>query len=277
MHNSPPTPPNSSPSSHDPQQGIANPTTPQTAPIPTHDAQAVPATPTASVPAAAPQKPADPVSQPTQATPQGRPARTVQLSREQILRITAESLLRQGYDKTTIRQIASMLDCAVGSIYRYFPDKRSLLAAVTQQILEPVAELLTGQTDSRNTDSRNASTVLDQSIALYVQRATAAPEVYRLMFWLASVGQTDAAAQPLPEVIGRIIDGWASLVGSKAGALRQWALVHGGLMLGLEEPHIALFANPSSAESKSAESNPPSDMIAARAASTDSVAASADA
>lgn len=160
-----------------------------------------------------------------------------QLSREQILRVTAESLLRQGYDKTTIRQIASMLQCAVGSIYRYFPDKRALLAAVTQQILEPVAELVTA-----DGERPAEADVLDQSVALYVQRATAAPEVYRLMFWLASVGQTDAASQSLPDVINRIIEGWAGLIGSRSRARRQWALVHGGLMLGLEEADVAAFA-----------------------------------
>ena len=49
------------------------------------------------------------------------------LSRDQILDATGRCLASRGYDATTIRTIAGVLDCAVGSIYRYFRDKRELL------------------------------------------------------------------------------------------------------------------------------------------------------
>ena len=51
------------------------------------------------------------------------------LSRGQILDATETCLAELGYDGTTIRAIAKRLDCAVGTIYRYFRDKRSLLTA----------------------------------------------------------------------------------------------------------------------------------------------------
>ena len=45
---------------------------------------------------------------------------------------TSRCLHQEGYDATTIRKIASLLDCAVGSIYRYFHDKNQILSIVTQ-------------------------------------------------------------------------------------------------------------------------------------------------
>ncbi len=167
------------------------------------------------------------------------------LSREQILRVTAECLIEKGYDATTIRQIASMLRCAVGSIYRYFPDKRTLLSAVTQQILDPVAELVAPEDGQTPREGDFA-----QSVTLYIQRAAAAPEVYRLMFWLASVGRCNTTEQPLPDVIGRILAGWDRLLGCSEQSRRYWALVHGGLMLGLDEQRVIPFVKAAVAADK---------------------------
>lgn len=175
---------------------------------------------------------------PTQAN--ANPPKGVQLSREQILRVTARSLLEHGYDATTIRRIASMLDCAVGSIYRYFRDKRALLSAVTQQSLEPVADLV----EAGGAGDDGAAGVFEESVRQYYQRAVAAPEVYRLMFWLACVGKVSPNspdAQRLPRVVRRVIEGWSRLLGSPERAVRCWSLLHGAIMLG-EDQEAAIAA-----------------------------------
>lgn len=140
----------------------------------------------------------------------------IQLSREQILRATSGCLHELGYDATTIRQIAGRLDCAVGSIYRYFKDKRELLSAVTQQTLEPVAAMVeSGQS-------------VEATAQLYHRIAGHAPETYRLMFWLAC---ESGAATRLPPVVARILDGWASQFGT-VRALAFWSVLHGCVLMG---------------------------------------------
>ena len=53
---------------------------------------------------------------------------------------------------------------------------------------------------------------------------------YHLMFWLASADSADRSN--LPEVIDRIIAGWAAQFASRAEAEAFWAQLHGRLMLG---------------------------------------------
>lgn len=140
------------------------------------------------------------------------------LSREHILDATLACLLESGYDGTTIRRIAKHLGCAVGSIYRYFTDKRELLDAVTLRRFVPVAEAIEGGASLQN------------SFASYARTANEEPELYRLMFWLHSVGQTTTAK--LPPVIDRIILAWANKLDDQRTAQRLWTLLHGGIMLG---------------------------------------------
>ena len=161
-----------------------------------------------------------------------RPVSTVprtptQLSRQQILEATAACLLDLGYDGTTIRRIAKQLDCAVGSIYRYFDDKRALLAAVVQGRFEPIIDEI-----ERGLPVRAVA-------ASYIDVATEQPELYRLMFWLACVGQT-THGNTLPRVICRVIDGWAQQLDDPAAAAAFWNQLHGEIMQGRRDERLTL-------------------------------------
>jgi AcrR family transcriptional regulator len=182
----------------------------------------------------------------TDARVEAMPGTASQLSRSQILSITGNVLREDGYDATTIRRIAGRLDCAVGSIYRYFRDKRELLGAVTQEMLEPVAAAL------------ESGEAFEPSVRRYHGLATQHAETYRLMFWVAhqvsdrteaenrlglALKGTEAtpapanapspATQSVPSVVRRIIDGWGKLLGDPDQAERCWALVHGLSQLGV--------------------------------------------
>ncbi len=146
------------------------------------------------------------------------------LSRTQILHATAICLAECGYDGTTIRRIARELGCAVGSIYRYFDDKRSLLDAVTQARFEPVAQV--------------AEVSAERSASLYAHVAADEPQQYRLMFWLASVGDHHEVPG-VPAVIQRIIEAWALQMGDRRKAERFWSQLHGRIMLGEVGPNAA--------------------------------------
>ena len=161
-------------------------------------------------------------------TPRTQKPDAVQLSRAQILHATAICLAEEGYDGTTIRRIAKQLNCAVGSIYRYFKDKRSLLDAVTQARFDPVAKV--------------AEVSAERSAALYAHAAADEPQQYRLMFWLASVGKMNGeaghpgavpeAVPGVPVIVSQIIDSWAKHMGDRRKAERFWSHLHGRIMLG---------------------------------------------
>ena len=141
------------------------------------------------------------------------------LSREQILDATAACLAEMGYDGTTIRRIAKRLDCAVGSIYRYFDDKRALLAAVVQRRFEPVIERI------------EQGAPIDSVADYYALIAGEQSELYRLMFWLASVGK-EQQANTVPPAIRSIIEGWTKQIGDARVAESYWSQLHGAIMLG---------------------------------------------
>jgi len=147
------------------------------------------------------------------------PKTPTHLSREQILDATSTCLQELGYDGTTIRRIAKELDCAVGSIYRYFDDKRALLAAVVQRRFEPVVDRIQG------------GDPIDAVANLYSLTATEQPELYRLMFWLSSIGKT-THTNTLPAVIRRVIDAWAEQLGERRAAEGYWSHLHGSIMQG---------------------------------------------
>jgi AcrR family transcriptional regulator len=147
------------------------------------------------------------------------PRTPTHLSREQILDATAACLQEFGYDGTTIRRIAKQLDCAVGSIYRYFDDKRALLAAVVQRRFEPVVQRIEAQAPPQD--------VAD----LYAQIASEQPELYRLMFWLSSIGKT-THTNTLPTVVRGVIDGWAAQLDDRPAAEHFWSQLHGAIMQG---------------------------------------------
>ncbi len=173
--------------------------------------------------------PSDAGSSPDAVSQDASTSRSVPLDRRRILDATESCLIEKAYDGTTIRQIAIRLDCAVGSIYRYFKDKRDLLTAVTQRRFEAVAEHV------------DLGTPIQRSTGLYYRVAMERPELYQLMFWLTSVGRPGGETV-LPHVIERIIEGWAQQVGGEARARQLWAALHAGVTLGLPLDEALVWA-----------------------------------
>jgi AcrR family transcriptional regulator len=148
----------------------------------------------------------------------------IHLDRRQILAATAACLKEDGYDGTTIRRIAGKLGCAVGSIYRYFTDKRQMLAALTEQPFEELAQ------------HAEAGLPVRRSVESYYAAAKADATSYQLMFWLATVGEPVGAGASrrvaLPVAVLRLLDQWARQLGDLAAAQRLWAGLHGGILMG---------------------------------------------
>ncbi len=170
-----------------------------------------------------------PVEQPAETKSPTAPLTTgpVSLNRDVILDATEHCLTQAGYDGTTVRTIAKRLGCAVGSIYRHFADKRDLLSAVADRHMQPVATLAAGSAD------------LKAVCHAYLDAARAKPQVYHLLFWLASVRDEPAVPQAVDQVIASLTE----RLGSAQHAAVAWSLLHGAATVGGEASLVAQAIN----------------------------------
>jgi AcrR family transcriptional regulator len=145
------------------------------------------------------------------------------LDRDRVLDATLACLTQHGYDGTTIRRIAAELGCAVGSIYRYFRDKRDLLVALAAREFSAVER------------AHLDGAPIDATIALYRRIADEHGPLYRLMFWLAAC-DPKTPGPAMPSAVSRVIDGWSDTLGDRDRAERMWAQLHGSIMLGRPLP-----------------------------------------
>jgi AcrR family transcriptional regulator len=64
------------------------------------------------------------------------------LTVEAILEATTRILTQEGYDKANTNRIAERAGISVGSLYQYFPNKESLMAALIEQHSNEIAQLM---------------------------------------------------------------------------------------------------------------------------------------
>jgi AcrR family transcriptional regulator len=78
--------------------------------------------------------------------PNDRRERTRDKKRQRFLDAASRIIDRDGLSGVTMQAIADELDCAIGTIYGYFPSKAALLAALSQQAVGTLrASYLTGR------------------------------------------------------------------------------------------------------------------------------------
>lgn len=79
---------------------------------------------------------------PAAATKQDRNERRKALTRTKLLSAARHLFASQGFEQTTIRDIAAEADIALGGFYNYFPTKEDVLAALLEEALSRQLELL---------------------------------------------------------------------------------------------------------------------------------------
>lgn len=154
-----------------------------------------------------------------------------------------EAVLREGFrlletseaDALSLREIARNVGVSATALYRHFPDKASLLAALA---LEGFEQLAKEQIAAGKAGGRKGFAGSGQA---YVRFALANPALFRLMFahtaadahpdWDSPEG---TAAHLLRRGVAAMLPADASRDMQFAGMLRAWALVHGLAMLILD-------------------------------------------
>jgi len=76
-------------------------------------------------------------------------------TRQRALDVALELFAEQGYEKTSLREIAERLDVTKAALYYHFASKEALLAGIIDSLVEPVDELVAwSQTQPRTTEFR---------------------------------------------------------------------------------------------------------------------------
>jgi AcrR family transcriptional regulator len=76
-------------------------------------------------------------------------------TRQRAVEVALELFTEQGYEKTSLREIAQRLGIKQASLYYHFPSKDALLAGIVEELMAPVDELLAwSQTQPRTTEAR---------------------------------------------------------------------------------------------------------------------------
>jgi TetR/AcrR family transcriptional regulator, cholesterol catabolism regulator len=63
--------------------------------------------------------------------------------RQEVVYQAAKAFARQGYDQTTMQELAATMGLATGALYHYFGGKEKLFGAICDQLMEPLLELAT--------------------------------------------------------------------------------------------------------------------------------------
>ena len=140
----------------------------------------------------------------------------------EIVAIALELLEEEGADGLSMRRLAERIGIRAPSIYKHFPDKQALEAAIISVGFEL-------QADAFERALRDTDDPLAELARAYRQFAEAHPHLYRLMTErelnrdLLTPGVENRAGRPVYEAVGRDID----------LARAAWAFAHGMTILEL--------------------------------------------
>lgn len=142
-------------------------------------------------------------------------------------------------DDLGLREVAREVGVSATAIYRHFPDKQALKAALAAAGL---AQLAQRQQQASAQAGGGAAGFLASGLS-YVHFAAEHPVLFRLVFSLAQPAdlldappdQVSAAMRGLREDIARLLPPSGPAARRKATALHAWALVHGLAMLVLDQ------------------------------------------
>jgi AcrR family transcriptional regulator len=114
------------------------------------------------------------------ASPRKRPQQDrSKVTVEAILQATAHILTEEGYDQASTNRVAEVAGVSIGSLYQYFPNKESLIAALAQQHTEEMVALV--ESNLQNIDDEPIPQVLGRIIAAAIAAHAVNPDLHRVL------------------------------------------------------------------------------------------------
>lgn len=161
--------------------------------------------------------------------------------RERIIDVAIEMFVKDGYEKTSIRNIAEKIEYSPATIYLYYKDKDELLYDVQAQAFEKL-----GQTFSEKIDAKDPLKRLEQIMKTYVWFGKKNPELYDLMFIIRApmnvVGDTEDWRN-CHDAFGTLVQCLTECIEKKlvrfndpmVAAVSVWSMGHGLVSLDLRD------------------------------------------
>ena len=103
-------------------------------------------------------------------------------TRERILEAAVACFEETGYDETTTTQIARRANLAVGSLYGYFRDKRTILLEYLHDTVEEIAELVVLELDPEKWRGPDLRSSVKRLVHRIVDAQTIRPGVQRILW-----------------------------------------------------------------------------------------------
>jgi AcrR family transcriptional regulator len=159
--------------------------------------------------------------------------------KERIVSTAIKMFLQEGYEQTSIRNIAEKIEYSPATIYLYYKDKDELLYDVQKQAFEKLAQVFREKVTAKDPLKR-----LEQIMFTYVRFGKNNPELYDLMFiirapmngikehekWENGDDSFDFLVQCISECIEKKLIRYDDVM---IAALSIWAMGHGLVSLDL--------------------------------------------
>ena len=113
-----------------------------------------------------------------------------QEKRDRIVRVAIEEFANNGFENTSIQQIAKKSEISVGSVYKYFENKETLFTMVVQNGLSSLEELLLSLADSSEDILVKAETIIRALLDFSKKQ----PEFIKLYCRLTTTENSDIVA-----------------------------------------------------------------------------------
>jgi AcrR family transcriptional regulator len=102
--------------------------------------------------------------------------------RKRIMEATAEILIKEGYERTTIRKVASAIEYSPRTVYLYFKDKDALLMEIIEEGFASTLEKRKAMYNQP--DYSRPEEIFVPQILGNIQKALDAPNLYRAIVYL---------------------------------------------------------------------------------------------
>jgi AcrR family transcriptional regulator len=129
---------------------------------------------------------------------------------EAILEATTHILTAEGYDKANTNRIAERAGISIGSLYQYFPNKESLMAALIEQHSNEMAELV--ETKLNNLFDSPLEIVVPELIKAVIAAHAINPRLHQVlseeMPRLGKSIQMEQAQERIAQILRSYLDRW---------------------------------------------------------------------
>lgn len=162
--------------------------------------------------------------------------------RSRILEAARALFIEQGFEKTSIRNIAEAIEYSPGTLYLYFKDKNELLHALHTQAFQGFSAAL-----AKSLQAPTAPLQLKEMGYQYVRYAMENPEMYELMFMMRGPIEALQCRQELWEEGSQSFDFLRHVVrgcqeygiltshDTESASMMIWSFVHGLVTLHIRQ------------------------------------------